>query len=202
AESEWPNSPGSNRPRTRVELESAMSAELKRALPGIDWGFSQYIRDNVMESLSGVKGDNSCKIFGPELDKLEELAVEVKNTLNGIRGLEDVGIFRIKGQSNLELPVDREKCAFWNLLPADVQNTIQTAVGGKPASQMIEGEKTFDITVRLAKRWRQNEDAILRIPIDITNHTVTPGAVASMAATPMTGPSGGVPSLGTSLSMP
>jgi cobalt-zinc-cadmium resistance protein CzcA len=201
-ENEWPSAPSRNRPRTRVELEADMNAELKRKLPGIDWGFSQYIRDNVMEALSGVKGDNSVKIFGPDLEKLEELAVEVKNTLNGIRGMEDVGIFRIKGQSNLEFQVDREKCAFWNLLPGDVHNTIQATVGGKPASQMIEGEKTFDITVRLAKRWRDNEDAVLRIPIDVTNHTVTPGAVASILATPSTGPSAGVPALGTSLSMP
>src|SRR5262245_61774904 len=202
AQKDWPNAPGRDRPRTKNELVEEMNAEIKRKLPGIDWDFSQYIRDNVMESLSGVKGDNSIKIFGPNLDKLEELAEEVKNAISTVQGIDNVGVFRIKGQSNLEFPVDREKCAFWNLLPADVQNTIQTAVGGKPASQMIEGEKTFDITVRLAKRWRQNEDAILRIPIDITNHTVTPGAVASMSATPMTGPSGGVPALGTSLSMP
>ena len=88
-----------------------MNEELQTKLPGVDWNFSQNIRDNVMEALSGVKGDNSVKIFGPDLEKLEELAAKVKNILEKVEGIEDVGIFNIKGQPNLEFRVDPDKCA-------------------------------------------------------------------------------------------
>ena len=107
----------------------------------MDWNFSQYIRDNVMEALSGVKGDNSVKIFGPDLDKLEELAEKVAARMQTVNGMEDVGIFHIKGQSNLEFAVDRDKCEHWGVQVGDVENAIQAAVGGKAFSSMIEGEK-------------------------------------------------------------
>src|SRR6202008_2736526 len=107
--------PGRDRPRTKYELVQEMNAELTRKLPGIDWDFSQYIRDNVMESLSGVKGENSVKIFGPDLDRQEELAYQVRDVLNQVPGVENAGVFRIQGQSNLEFHIDREKCARWNV---------------------------------------------------------------------------------------
>jgi len=88
-----------------------MNTELNLSIPGVDWNFSQYIRDNVMETLSGVKGENAVKIFGPNLEKLEEIAERVKKTLSEVRGIENVGIFRIKGQANLEFAIDRGKCA-------------------------------------------------------------------------------------------
>src|SRR5262249_26882090 len=130
---------GKERPRDKLELVEEMNRELNRALIGVDWNFSQNIRDNVMESLSGVKGDNSVKIFGPDLDVLEQLADKVKNRLEEvdesgerkIKGLENVGIFRIKGQPNLELHADRPKCKQWNVSVNDVNNVIQTAIGGK-----------------------------------------------------------------------
>ena len=84
-----------------------MQADLARYLPGVDWGFSQYIRDNVMEVLSGVKGDNSVKIVGPDIDKLEEIAEKVAARMQTVNGVEDVGIFHITGQPNLEFAVDR-----------------------------------------------------------------------------------------------
>src|SRR5207253_3680397 len=130
------------------ELVEEMNHELAQKLVGVDWDLSQIIRDNVMESLSGVKGENSVKIFGPDLDELERFAEQVKNVLAGVRGIENAGVFRIKGQSNLELTVDREKCKLWNVNIADVHNVIQTAIGGKACTQMIEGERTFDVTVR------------------------------------------------------
>jgi cobalt-zinc-cadmium resistance protein CzcA len=137
---------------------------------GVNWNFSQNIRDNVMESLSGVKGDNSVKIIGPDLDKLEELAGQVKGRLSAIHGLENVGIFRTKGQPNLEIPVDPQKCSIWGVSVADVEDVIQTAVGGKPVSKMIEGEKRFDITLRWPGELRASEEAILNIPVDISNN--------------------------------
>src|SRR5207253_2299689 len=95
------------RPRTKEELTEEMKADLSEIIAA-DWNFSQYIRDNVTESLSGVKGDNSVKIIGPDLDELERLAEETKTILKSIKGIEDVGVFRIKGQPSLEFPVDRD----------------------------------------------------------------------------------------------
>src|SRR5205823_1066906 len=129
------------------ELIKEMNDELSRTLIGVDWNFSQYIRDNVMESLSGVKGDNSVKIVGPDLEVLERLAERVKNVLDATPGIENTGIFRIKGQPNLEFAVDRKKCKNWGVSVADVENVIKSAVGGQAFTQMTEGEKTFDISL-------------------------------------------------------
>ncbi len=124
---------GTRKMRTRHEITADLRAELQRKLPGIEWSFSQYIRDNVMEAISGVKGDNSVKIYGPDLNKLEELAEEVKNKLAGIHGIYDMGIYRIMGQSNLEFAVDKEKCKHWGVQVADVNNVINSAVHGAPS---------------------------------------------------------------------
>jgi cobalt-zinc-cadmium resistance protein CzcA len=187
---------------TKPELIREMNEALDRNLIGVDWNFSQYIRDNVMESLSGVKGDNSVKIIGPDLDELEKLAGEYKTILNSIRGIENVGIFPIKGQPNLEFTVDRARCKFWNVSVADVENAIKIAVGGQAATQMIEGEKTFDVTLRWPERLRGNEAAILNIPVDVTNHVVTPGNLPSISPTTVTGVSVGVNPTGTNVPMP
>jgi heavy metal efflux system protein len=185
------------RPRTKDELVAEMNAELKQAVIGVDWNFSQNIRDNVMESLSGVKGDNSVKIVGPDLDRLEELADEVKKRLDDIAGVENVGVFRIKGQSNLEFRIDRDACSRWGVPVADVNNAIDV-VRGKPASQVIEGEKSFDLTVRWPERLRDSEAALLGIPVDVSNNVVTPGMVASVAQTPQSGSSQGIATSGSS----
>jgi len=190
------------RPRTKPELIDAMNKQMHRELIGVDWNFSQYIRDNVMESLSGVKGDNSVKIIGPDLDKLEQLADKVKGVLDSVPGLENVAVFRIKGQPNLEFTVDRARCRFWNVSVADVENAIAIAVGGQAATQMVEGEKTFDISLRWPERLRGNEQAILDIPIEVGNNTVTPGYVPGTPQTPVTGASVGVNPIGTNIPMP
>jgi cobalt-zinc-cadmium resistance protein CzcA len=183
---------GPRRSRTKEELVRQMNAELREKIVGVDWNFSQYIRDNVTEAMSGVKGDNSVKIFGPDLDKLEEIGNEVKNTLRSIPGIEEVAVFSIKGQSNLEFRIDLDKCARWGVLAADVNNVIQSAVGGKAQTTMIEGEKTFDVTIRWPYRLRSSETSILDIPIEITNNQVylasgpgtTPSATGSGHAPP------------------
>src|SRR5262249_52300209 len=199
---DWPVPPGRTKPRTKPELIEEMSAELSRTLIGVDWDFSQVIRDNVMEALSGVKGENSIKIFGPDLDELERIADEVKNALATVPGIQDAGVFRIKGQSNLEMQVDRAKCSRWGINVADVNTVIETAVRGKAFTQMIEGEKSFDVTLRWPERLRRSEYDILQIPVDVINNTVTAGQGANLPQTPLSGPSSGVSPSGTSTAGP
>jgi cobalt-zinc-cadmium resistance protein CzcA len=175
---------GSTRQRTKEELILAMNHELRDTLPGVDWNFSQYIRDNVTEAMAGVKGDNAVKIFGPDLDRLEELAAQVKNRLEQIPGIQEVGIFNIKGQSNLEFRVDLDKCAKWGVSAADVNNLIQAAVGGQALTTMIEGEKLFDVTLRWPYRFRSSESSILDMQVDITNNQVVPATGPSYTPSP------------------
>jgi cobalt-zinc-cadmium resistance protein CzcA len=190
------------RARTKAELVQEMNDELKEKIFGVDWNFSQNIRDNVMEALSGVKGDNSVKIIGPDLDTLEELAEQVKNRLDMVQGLENVFVFHIKGQSNLEFRVDQQKCKVWGVNVADVNSVIRTAVGGQPFTQMIEGEKLFDITLRWPQRLRGDVNSILDIPVDITNNTVTGGNQASAPPTPFSGASSAPATTGTQIAPP
>jgi cobalt-zinc-cadmium resistance protein CzcA len=178
---------GPKRARTKDEIVAAMDAELEEKLPGITWNFSQNIRDNVMEALSGIKGDNSVKIIGPDLDRLEVLAAKTKNILQQVRGIENVGIFHIRGQSHLEWRVDPEKCQRWGVQTADVNNVVTSALGAKALSSMVEGEKLFDISVRWPKRLRNSETDILDIPVDIINNSVVqnqgPGIIPTSIGT-------------------
>jgi cobalt-zinc-cadmium resistance protein CzcA len=204
-QSEWPvdKARGRKRRRKKPELVAEMNRELNAKIIGVDWNFSQNIRDNVMEALSGVKGDNSIKIFGPDLVKLETLAERVKNRLEEVRGVgENVGIFRIMGQSNLEFRVDKTKCERWGVQVADVNNVIDSAVRGRALTQMVEGEKLLDITVRWPEYQRQDPSAILEIPVDVQSNQVTPGAAPGAPQTPVTGATTGVSPQGTSLAMP
>ena len=180
---------GAKRQRTKEELVLAMNQELRDTVPGVDWNFSQYIRDNVTEAISGVKGDNAVKIFGPDLDRLEELASEVKNRLERVPGIQEVGIFHIKGQSNLEFRVDLDKCARWGVSAADVNNLIQSAVGGQALTTMIEGEKLCDVTLRWPHALRSSEESILDMQVDITNNQVIPVAGPSSFTPSPTGTS-------------
>jgi cobalt-zinc-cadmium resistance protein CzcA len=189
---------GPRRGRSKEELVSAMNADLTRKLIGVDWNFSQNIRDNVMESLSGVKGDNSLKIFGPDLEALEDLADKVKNNLRSIRGIKNVGVFNIVGQTNLEFRVDLDKCKRWGVSAADVNNVVQTALGGKAFATMIEGEKMFDVTIRWPSWRRGSESSILDIPVDITNNQVILASGPSMNPSP-TGSGLATPAKGGSL---
>jgi heavy metal efflux system protein len=189
---DWPIPTGQTRARTKDELIEAIEADLKKEMIGVDWNFSQYIRDNVMEALSGVQGDNSVKIFGPELAELELLAEKVKDRLQSVKGIEDrTGIYRIMGQTNLEFRVDRDKCKRWGVSVSDVNNVINSAVRGQAFTQMVEGEKFFDITLRWPEQRRQDLSAILDIPVDITNNQITQGPAPSTPATPYSGPSAG-----------
>jgi heavy metal efflux system protein len=197
----WPIDPALGRARSKAELVKKMNDDLDSHFPGVDWDFSQAIRDNVMEALSGVKGENSIKVFGPDLDRLEALAGKIRDTLNTVPGVDNAGVFRIQGQSNLEFPIDRRKCARWNASIADVEDTIQAAVGGKPLSQMIEGGKSFDITVRFPEKLRRDEASILELPVEVMGHQVSAGGFV-MAPTPTSGGSTGLSPTGTSLPPP
>jgi cobalt-zinc-cadmium resistance protein CzcA len=141
-------------------------------VPGVDWSFSQAIRDNVLETLSGVKGENSIKIIGNDLTELQRLAEKTKEILMQVRGIENVGVFSIKGQTNLEFFIDSEKCARWNVSTADLEDVVKTAVGGKALTKVVEGERTYDLTLRWPERLRSSLDAILEIPVDVVHNAV------------------------------
>ncbi|HYV37214.1 MAG TPA: efflux RND transporter permease subunit, partial [Gemmataceae bacterium] len=198
----WPVPEGHDRPRTKEALIEDMNKRLDDGFPGVDWDFSQIIRDNVMEALSGVKGENSVKIFGPNLGTLEKLAEETKKKLTSVHGVVNVGIVKITGQTNLVFAVDYQKCAQWNVSADDVKTTLETAVGGQALSQMIEGEKTFDITLRWPKELRADEAKILAIPVDVSNNQVRALNWWGIAATATSGASVGLSPTGTMLSWP
>lgn len=198
---EWPIDASRGRQRTKAEMVADLGHDLEQQFPGAIWDISQIIRDNVMEALSGVKGENSIKIFGPDLDTLETTAMDVRDGLNKVPGVVNAGVFRIQGQSNLEFPVDRQKCARWNVSAATVQGVIQSAVGGKAATEMTEGEKTFDVTVRWPERLRADEQAILDIPVPVGNSTTSDSNV-TIAGTPISGGATGLSAIGTTLPFP
>lgn len=199
---EWPVLPALGRARLKEELVEEMNRELDRNLVGVGWNFSQNIRDNVLEAMSGVKGENSVKIVGPDLAGLEQHAEAMMVALNAIPGIENAGVFHILGQSNLDFPVDREKCALWNVSVGSVQNVIQTAVGGMPLTEMVEGERTFDVTVRFPERLRDTESAILNLPVDVRGNVVTATGAPTLAGTMLTGPGSGPAASGTTITPP
>jgi cobalt-zinc-cadmium resistance protein CzcA len=201
-ESEWPAPAPRSRRRSKPELIEEMNGQLVRNLIGVDWNFSQNIRDNVMESLSGVKGENSVKIIGPDLSELERNADKVLKVMSKIEGVVDVGMFRIMGQSNLSFRVNRDRCAQWGAAVSDVQDVLASAVGGAACSQMIEGERSFDITLRFPPALRADDDAIARIPVDVGNNTVSSSPVPALTSTLVTGAASGPATIGNKTNMP
>jgi cobalt-zinc-cadmium resistance protein CzcA len=160
---------------TREQIQDELMAKF-REFPGIDFNFSQLIRDNVEEALSGVKGANSVKLFGNDLRGLESVAQRVAATLRTVPGIENVGLFHIVGQPNLEIRIRRSACARYGINVADVEAVIQVAIGGKAFSQMVEGEKFYDIVLRLPTDLRDDPDVIGRIPVDMPGTEDKPGA--------------------------
>jgi cobalt-zinc-cadmium resistance protein CzcA len=156
---EWP------RGFTKDKLTAQLEQEMQTALPGVTFNFSQYIQDNIEEAISGVKGANSVKIIGPNLDVLEDLAAQVKAQMSKVRGIEDLGVFHVNGNQNLNITIDRAKAARYGLNTGDVNTVIQATMGGAVASQLLEGDRSFNITVRLAPQYRNNIDAIGNIKV-------------------------------------
>ena len=131
-----------------------------KTIPGVIFNFSQVIEDNVEEAMSGVKGENSIKLFGSDLNLMDERAVEIESVMKTVFGVKDLGIFRLTGQPNLLIQVDREASARYGLRVSDVNAVVQAAVGGQAVTQVYEGEKLFDLVVRFLPEYRQDIDAI------------------------------------------
>ncbi|HUD22800.1 MAG TPA: CusA/CzcA family heavy metal efflux RND transporter [Acidobacteriaceae bacterium] len=141
------------------KLISSMNQQLD-TIPGVIWGFSQPIEDNMEEAVSGVKGELSVKVYGDDLKTLEAKGNEVVNVMSKVRGVEGLGLFRVIGQPNLNFKVNREAAARYGINVADIQDAIQTAVGGNAVSTMLIGEAQFDLVLRYQKQYRDTRQAI------------------------------------------
>lgn len=131
-----------------------------KTIPGVIFNFSQVIEDNVEEAMSGVKGENSIKLFGSDLKIMDARAVEIESVMKTVFGVKDLGTFRLTGQPNLLIQVDREASARYGLRVSDVNAVVQAAIGGQAVTQVYEGEKLFDLVVRFLPEYRQDIDAI------------------------------------------
>lgn len=158
---------------TKDVLTEQLQKEFTNELPGISFNFSQYIQDNVEESLSGVKGANSVKIVGPNLEILEGLAVKVQDLMAKVPGVADLGIFRVEGQPNLNIKIDREKTARYGLNTGDVNSVIQAALGSGVATTVLEGDRQFAVAVRLKREDRNTVEAIRNVKVAYTNGSGT-----------------------------
>jgi heavy metal efflux system protein len=154
---------------TKEKLTEQIEKEFEQELPGINFNFSQYIQDNIQEALSGVKGANSIKIIGPDLDALEGLAEQVMKIVSDVPGVEDLGMFHVVGQPNLNIRVDRSAAARFGLAVGDVNTTVQAAMGGAVATNVMEADRQFPLLVRLAPEYRQSIEAIGGVKVAYTN---------------------------------
>ncbi|ANW04911.1 efflux RND transporter permease subunit [Bradyrhizobium icense] len=150
---------------TKEKLVNELSARLNREFVGVDFNFSQYIQDNIEEAVSGVKGENSIKIFGRDLAELERLSKSVKEEIGRVQGVRDPGAFNLLGQPNLMIKINRETAARYGFSVGDINTVVQAAIGGQEMSRVYEGEMNFGLTVRLAPEFRTHVDAIRAIPV-------------------------------------
>jgi cobalt-zinc-cadmium resistance protein CzcA len=155
---------------TREDMEKELMTKFEK-FRGINFNFSQYIRDNVEEALSGVKGANSVKLEGTDLNELQDLGIQITNILKKVRGIENVGLFAVVGQPNLQIEIDRNLCARHGVNVADVEKVVEVAIGGEAFSQMVEREKLFDIVLRLPPERRSDPESIGRIMVDVPGGT-------------------------------
>jgi cobalt-zinc-cadmium resistance protein CzcA len=146
-----------------------------RTIPGVPTNFSQVIEDNVEEALSGVKGEIAVKVFGPDLDVLTQKSEQIASILAGIRGAADVGAVKIGGQTELDITVDRARIARLGINVADVNTAIQTALAGVAANTFYEGDRRFDITVRLKAPYRDAVDDIANVQVNLPGGAGTVG---------------------------
>ena len=145
---------------TKEKLTAQIQKEYEDELPGVNLNFSQYIQDNVEEALSGVKGQNSVKVFGTNLETLEQLAEQIRQEMSQVQGIEDLGIFHVQGQPNLNINVDREKAGRFGLNTGDVNTVVQAALAGTTATTLLEGDRQFGVVVRLPPEYRQSIDTV------------------------------------------
>jgi heavy metal efflux system protein len=150
---------------TKEKLTEELEKELGDAFPGTVFNFSQYINDNVDEAVAGIKGENSVKVFGPDLAANEKSAAAIVDVMSNVRGVEDLGVFSSLGQPTVKIVPDRKKLARYGLNTGDVNAIVQAALGGNPVTQVFEGEKSFDLTVRWAKEYRESLETIREITL-------------------------------------
>jgi cobalt-zinc-cadmium resistance protein CzcA len=150
---------------TKEKLTEQLSTELQREFPGVVFGFSQMISDNVEEALSGVKGENSVKVIGPDLQINERKADQIVDIMSQVRGVKDLGMFHSLGQPSVKVIPDRLRCARYGLNTGDIEAVVQAAVGGQAVTQVYEGEKFFDLTVRWKEANRSTISAIRQITV-------------------------------------
>jgi cobalt-zinc-cadmium resistance protein CzcA len=172
---EWP------RGLTKEKLTEQVAAEFAEALPGVIFSFSQYISDNVEEALSGVKGENSVKIYGPDVAKNEAAADAIVDTMAKVKGVKDLGLFRSMGQPSIKITPDRVALARYGLNTGDVEAVVAAAIGGQAVTQVYEGEKSFNLTVRWKAEYRNGIAAIREITVASPDGSLIPlGEIASI----------------------
>ena len=167
AREEWPS--GLDKPGIVRQIEDKL-----KAFPGITFNFSQVIQDNVEEAMSGVKGENSIKLFGRDLAQLESTALQIEREVKPIAGVKDLGVLKLLGQPNLLIEVDRNACARYGVLVSDVNAVVQAAIGGQAVTQVLEGERRFDLVVRFLPQYRQDLEAISQIQVSTPDGTRIP----------------------------
>jgi cobalt-zinc-cadmium resistance protein CzcA len=173
--SDWPGG------LSKDELIRQMDAELEK-FPGIDFNFSQNIQDNVEEAMSGVKGENSLKLFGDDIDVLAEKAGEIRDVMAGVSGVADLGVFQETGQPELIVSINRGASARYGLMAADVDSAVQAAIGGLAPTQILEGDRRFDFVVRYTPEFRETPEAIRNILLPAPNGSNIPlGQVADVS---------------------
>ena len=148
--------------QNKEALIAAMSRELDK-IPGAIWNFSQPISDNMEEAVSGVKGELAIKVYGDDLNTLEEKGDQIVAVMRTVPGVQDLGLFRILGQPNLNVTVDREAASRYQINVADVQDAVQTAVGGNALTQVLQGERRYDLVMRYLPDYRDSKEAIQSI---------------------------------------
>ncbi|WP_234733670.1 efflux RND transporter permease subunit [Tellurirhabdus bombi] len=158
---------------TKQQLIGQMQEKLK-VFPGVDFGFSQPIMDNVSEAVSGVKGSIAVKVYGPDLYTLEEKSTEIQKQLATVQGIEDLGVIRNIGQPELRIELDEQKLAAYGVDKADAEAVIEMAIGGKAATQIYEGERKFDLRIRYDRPFRSNESEIGNLMVPTQNGSEIP----------------------------
>jgi heavy metal efflux system protein len=150
---------------TKEKLIDELQSEFLNEFTGIGFNFSQYIQDNIEEGLSGVKGANSIKIIGPNLQTLEEIAGRVLREMTQVKGVTDLGLFPVLGQPNLNIKVDRDRAARYGLNVVDINAVVQAALGGTVATTLLEADRQFNVTVRVGPEYRDSIDAVRKIKV-------------------------------------
>ena len=171
---------------TRKNSPAQLLAKLQDKFPGVEFNFSQYLQDNVSEAVSGVKGENSIKLFGNDLQALTETANKIKSVLATVQGITDLAVFTSLGQPTIQIDIDRAKAARYGLAPGDINATIRVAIGGDTAGDLYEpgSDRHFPIIVRLAPEYRKSAEAIqnLRIGAPGPNGTIAQIPLSELAS--------------------